>query len=292
MVFEGSKTRRAILILGMHRSGTSALTRTVNLLGAATPQTLMGATSNNLRGHWESKPIVDLNDEILAACGHRWYSRQRIAVCASEVVRARGMWSRLRDTLESEFGAASTVVLKDPRISRLVPLYRDVLDELGYATEAVLTLRNPLEVAQSLARRDQMEPRRAIGVWMRYTLDAERGTRGLPRALVVYEELLADWRAATSRMKQHLGGFWPEVSAEAAADIDAFLTPELRHHTIELPGVGLGRAAIAGLLYRDMAQALTERPAATPGLVASTLAELSLRTGRASSGLVAHNAAR
>lgn len=276
----------------MHRSGTSALTRTVNLLGAATPQTLMGATSNNLRGHWESKPIVDLNDEILAACGHRWYSRQRIAVCPSEVVRARGLWPRLRDTLESEFGGASTVVLKDPRISRLVPLYREVLDELGYATEAVLTLRNPLEVAQSLARRDRMEPRRAIGVWMRYTLDAERGTRGLPRALVVYEELLADWRAATSRMKQHLGGAWPEVSAEAAAGIDAFLTPELRHHTIGLPGAGFGRAAIAGLLYRDMAQALTERPAATPGLVASTLAELSLRTGRASSGLVAQNAAR
>lgn len=292
MVFEGSETRRAILILGMHRSGTSALTRTVNLLGAATPQTLMGATSNNLRGHWESKPIVDLNDEILAACGHRWYSRQRIAVCPSEVVRAQGLWSRLRDTLESEFGGASTVVLKDPRISRLVPLYREVLDELGYATEAVLTLRNPLEVAQSLARRDRMEPRRAIGVWMRYTLDAERGTRGLPRALVVYEELLADWRAATSRMKQHLGGAWPEVSAEAAAGIDAFLTPELRHHTIGLPGAGFGRAAIAGFLYRDMAQALTERPAATPGLVASTLAELSLRTGRASSGLVAPNAAR
>ncbi|UOK70024.1 sulfotransferase family protein [Ancylobacter polymorphus] len=276
----------------MHRSGTSALTRTVNLLGAATPQTLMGATSNNLRGHWESKPIVDLNDEILAACGHRWYSRKRITVCPSDVVRARGMWSRLRDTLESEFGGASTVVLKDPRISRLVPLYREVLDELGYATEAVLTLRNPLEVAQSLARRDQMEPRRAIGVWMRYTLDAERGTRGLPRALVVYEELLADWRAATRRMKQHLGSSWPEVTEEAAAAIDAFLTPDLRHHTIELPGAGFGRAAIAGLLYRDMAQALTERPAASPGLIASALAELSLRTGSASSGLVAHNAAR
>lgn len=275
----------------MHRSGTSALTRTVNLLGAATPQTLMGATSNNLRGHWESKPIVELNDEILAACGHRWYSRQPIAVSPSEVVRSRGLWPRLQNTLASEFGDASTVVLKDPRISRLVPLYREVLGEAGYAVEAVLTLRNPMEVAQSLARRDDMEPRRALGVWMRYTLDAERGTRGLPRSLVVYEKLLADWRSTTSRMKQQLGGAWTEVTPQTEAAIDAFLTPDLRHHTIEVPGAGIGRAAIAGLLYRDMAQALTDRPSATPGVIASTLAEWSLRMGRASSGLVAPSAA-
>ncbi len=270
----------------MHRSGTSALTRTVNLLGAATPQTLMGATSNNLRGHWESKPIVDLNDEILAACGHRWYSPQHITVCPSEVVRARGMWSRLRDTLESEFDGASTVVLKDPRISRLVPLYREVLDELGYATEAVLTLRNPLEVAQSLARRDGMGSRRALSLWMRYTLDAERGTRGLPRALVVYEELLADWRGATDRMKRQLGSPWPQVTPEMAAAIDAFLTPELRHHKVNPPGGGIGRAAIAGLLYRDMRGTLSRESSATPGFVSSTLAELNLRTGRALTGLL------
>lgn len=292
MKFEGSEKRRAIVIVGMHRSGTSALTRTVNLLGAATPQTLMGATANNLRGHWESKPIVELNDEILAACGHRWYSRHRIAVSPTEVVRANGMWQRLRDTLEGEFAGASTVVLKDPRISRLVPLYREVLTEAGYSVEAVLTLRSPLEVAQSLARRDDMEPRRALGVWMRYTLDAERGTRGLPRALVVYEDLLADWRGTTSRMKQQLGGYWPPVTSEAAAAIDAFLSPELRHHRIDAPGAGMGRAAIAGLLYRDMSRILTERPSATPGAVASTLAEWSLRTSRASSGLVASSAVR
>ncbi|TCK28480.1 hypothetical protein EV667_2484 [Ancylobacter aquaticus] len=286
VVVEGSEKRRAILILGMHRSGTSALTRTVNLLGAATPQTLMGATSGNLRGHWESKPIVDLNDEILAACGHRWYSRRPIAVSPSEVVRANGMWQRLRDTLESEFDGASTVVLKDPRISRLVPLYREALAEAGYGVEALLTLRNPLEVAQSLARRDDMEPRRALGVWMRYTLDAERGTRGLPRALVVYEDLLADWRGTTDRMKQQLGGHWPEMTPEVAATIDEFLTPTLRHHTIEVPKSGLGRTAIAGLLYRDFARRLVERPSATPGLLAVALAECSLRAGRASSGRV------
>ncbi|WP_371346404.1 sulfotransferase family protein [Ancylobacter sp. IITR112] len=270
----------------MHRSGTSALTRTVNLLGAATPQTLMGATSNNLRGHWESKPIVELNDEILAACGHRWYSRQPISVSPVDVVRSKGMWQRLRETLESEFGDASTVVLKDPRISRLVPLYRQVLDEAGYAVEAVLTLRNPLEVAQSLARRDGMEPRRALGVWMRYTLDAEHGTRGMPRALVVYEELLADWRATTSRMKRQLGGYWPEVSPQAAAAIDEFLSPELRHHTIDLPGGGIGRAAIAGLLYRDMARTLSAQPSAAPGAVAAALSKLILLTGRSTSGRV------
>ncbi len=260
----------------MHRSGTSAVTRTINLLGVATPKTLIGASAGNQRGHWESAPIVRLNDDILAACGHSWYSRGRMKVDPIEIVRANGMWDRLRATLDSEFGGASTVVLKDPRISRLVPLYTKALEEAGYEVASILTLRNPLEVAQSIATRDKLTAAQGLKAWLRYMLDAERATRGSVRTLVAYENLLADWRGCTQRMKAQLGGDWPALTPEAAAEIDAFLSPGLRHHALQLPAFGLGRAAVCGRLYRDMAARLSDDPAATPSALATGLAKLSL----------------
>ncbi|MBS7554198.1 sulfotransferase family protein [Ancylobacter dichloromethanicus] len=260
----------------MHRSGTSALTRTINLLGAAAPQTLLAASASNERGHWESEPIVRLNDEILAACGHAWFSRGRMRVDPAAVTRANGLWDRLRATLDSEFGDASTVVLKDPRISRLVPLYREALQQAGYEVVSVLTLRNPLEVAQSIATRDRLSVERALETWLRYTLDAERATRGTVRALVAYEALLADWRGCTARMKAQLGGEWFAVTPEMASEIDAFLSPGLRHHTLDLPAAGFGRAAVAGRLYRDMVGRLSDHPSAVPGGLATGLAKACL----------------
>ena len=64
---------KAILIAGMHRSGTSALSRTLNLVGCAMSEVLVGGDQRgNERGHWESQRINELNNEILASAGSRW----------------------------------------------------------------------------------------------------------------------------------------------------------------------------------------------------------------------------
>ena len=265
--------KRAILVLGMHRSGTSALARTINLLGAAAPQTLMGASAYNERGYWESEPLVQLDDEVMAACGRSWRSTRPMRTDAMPGRAELGR--RLKDTIASEFGDAGTIVLKDPRVTRLLPFYRDALTEAGYEILPVIALRNPIEVAKSLARRDHMVARRALGLWLRYTLDAEHDTRGMRRAVVVYEDLLADWRGVTAKMKSQLGGYWPEPMKAAAAQIDTFLAPELRHHTDKLPSGLLGRAALAGRLYREM-ERLVADPAATPASSVVIGAQLSL----------------
>ena len=71
-----SRQRTVILVLGMHRSGTSALARTVNLLGAAAPRTLMPADPSNPRGFWESNKLVPIDEAILAAMGSSWHDWQ------------------------------------------------------------------------------------------------------------------------------------------------------------------------------------------------------------------------
>jgi hypothetical protein len=114
---------KAILVAGMHRSGTSAMTRALSLAGAGLPRTLMPAGADNPDGFWESGPVAQLNDELLGEIGSRWddvfgfVSRPDAARFRTSAV------SRIRQCLEEEFGGASLPVIKDPRLSLLMDLW-------------------------------------------------------------------------------------------------------------------------------------------------------------------------
>src|SRR5690242_20012263 len=69
---KAKKKAIGVLVLGMHRSGTSALTRMLNLLGCALPDELLGANYSNPEGHWESQRAIAINDALLIALGRSW----------------------------------------------------------------------------------------------------------------------------------------------------------------------------------------------------------------------------
>ena len=164
----------------MHRSGTSALTRVLSLLGCSLPSTLMGANKSNEAGHWESTPICRLNDRILESAGSEWSDWLAVApTCATSPVAAA-----FRDeavaTQAAEFGATRLCVLKDPRICRMPGFWLDALEAFDADPLVVLPVRNPLEVAASLARRNDFDPSLGQLLWLRHVLDAEHATRGPP----------------------------------------------------------------------------------------------------------------
>ena len=64
---------QAILVAGMHRSGTSALTKTLSILGADLPRNLMPPMKgNNDKGFWESKDLEGIHDSLLESAGSMW----------------------------------------------------------------------------------------------------------------------------------------------------------------------------------------------------------------------------
>lgn len=227
--------KRAILILGMHRSGTSALTRIINLMGASGPRTLLPATSDNARGYWESAALTELNEKILRAGGVNWKSPKGMRIDRAYRLRRRGLGNRLHELIESEFEGRELIVLKDPRVSRLVDVYEKVLADLGYQVCPVLALRNPDEVVASIIKRDKFDKRHTERLWLRYTLDAERSTRHLPRVVVSYDALMADWRGAMEKLRRQLDIAWPELSPDLEQEADGFMTSSLRHHTLGEP---------------------------------------------------------
>jgi len=218
-------TKRAIFILGMHRSGTSALTGVLARLGVAMPVNMLDAGTHNSRGFFESRRINELSDEILAAGGSTWFDWRPFRLGAEAQEAAR---TRIEVLLVDEFLAAPLIGIKDPRHCRMASLWLSGAERAGYQPSIVISYRHPQEVMQSLGARDGMRPAKALLLWLRHVIDAEKSTRPYPRSIIGMSNLLGDWRASLERVSRDL-----QLNLDLTAntvDIDAFLNKELRHH--------------------------------------------------------------
>jgi hypothetical protein len=223
-----SSQRQAILVLGMHRSGTSALGGVISALDVAGPKTLASANEWNPRGYFESPRIFAAHDELLASIGSCWDDWRQIDPQWFEA-KAAPYRQAIKELLIDEFGDAPLIFLKDPRMCRFVPFVTSILTELAYSPVAVLPVRNPIEVAQSLYRRERFALSKSVLLWLRHVLDAEFYSRHTPRCFLSYEDLLTDWRREMDRVVEQTAIRWPDQSDRTGFEIDEFLTAELRH---------------------------------------------------------------
>ena len=219
----------AIVVLGMHRSGTSSVAGALIRLGGNAPAHLMDPAPCNERGFWESPLIMALNNEILEAAGSHWadcrrFDHRRIAGPVASELRARSA-----ATLISEFGEAARPVVKDPRMCRLLDFWKPVFEDVGWSTRVVLPIRSPFEVARSLETRDGMVAGVGRLLWLRYVLDAEARSRGSLRSFIEWSNLLTDRRGTLEQVAAQLEVSWLLSSDEAMTDADAFVSSELRH---------------------------------------------------------------
>ena len=229
------QTRRVgVLVLSMHRSGSSAITRMLSLLGCALPKTPMPVAFDNPQGHWESQRVSDFNDEILALAGTQWDDWLPVNARLSETLIWPQLVTRGRQILREEFAETPLFVLKDPRICKLAGFWIEVLAAEGIDPAFVLPLRNPLEVARSLVTRDGIEEHQGLLIWLRHVLAAEAATRGQPRVFTDFATLLNNWETLAARLSAGLELVWPRISALSGAEISQFLTPELRHHVSDV----------------------------------------------------------
>src|SRR5580658_944716 len=116
--FHMQPARLAILVLGMHRSGTSALGGVLNALGAGAPKTLMAPHFENPRGFFESTTLADAHDALLASAGSCWHDWRQFDLRRTSSDIARQHRQKITTLLMDEFGDAPLVFIKDPRICR------------------------------------------------------------------------------------------------------------------------------------------------------------------------------
>jgi hypothetical protein len=218
----------ALLILGMHRSGTSSIAGAMVRLGGAAPLNLLPSADDNPKGFFESSVLVTLNDQILAAGESHWDDWREFDPVRIDAAATFELKRRAKSALAGEFGHARLAVIKDPRMCRLMPFWSSVLREAGWSIRPVLQLRSPLEVALSLNRRDGIPLGSGCLIWLRHVLDAEAGTRGTRRSVVDWNDFLSNPRRTLERVGEQLDVIWPRWSDGALADIDEFVSADMR----------------------------------------------------------------
>ena len=241
-----------LLVLGMHRSGSSAITRVLNLLGATLPEELIGAGDGNAVGHWESVAAVMLNDAVLASAGSSWEDWGPI----NDDWRNSGvkgeMLDRVTQVVQDHVSLGPLFVLKDPRLCRLADLWLEAMAAADVEPRVLLMLRNPAEVCASLEQRDLMAPGYGQLLWLRHVLDAEYFSRGVPRVTCHYDQLMRNWHGMVDRLKTGLGIALPRNAPAIHVEINKFLSGEHRHHELG-SAAGLNEVGSSDWLRRTYA---------------------------------------
>jgi hypothetical protein len=237
--------RTAYVVLGMHRSGTSSVAGSLVEMGARPPLSLMPPKADNPLGFWESERVANFSDEILTAAGSSWQDWGRLDPSVFLGRFADHFSAASRWLLQVEFGESPAIVLKDPRICRFYPFWRDTLQTCGFSPFVILPVRAPDQVARSLNRRNGLPVSLGFRLWLRHVLDAEYASRQDARLMATLDAFIADWPgrlsdlASQSRLELDIGDsstleriapFWARDGIEPSSSDDIVL-PDLVERT-------------------------------------------------------------
>ncbi len=215
--------RHAIVVAGMHRSGTSVLAGILHRLGAALPATLLPANENNPRGYHESRLVCEFHDALLAEAGSGWSRIEGPDPAWLSSKQASTKEHELTALISSEFGEQRVFVIKDPRICRVLPLWSRALAALDIRAHYLIPVRDPRAVAVSLEHASGIPQNIGRLLWLDHILTAERDTRGRARAFVSHEALERGWQAPLMRAIEQAEVPLPTADRERTAEIDAYL---------------------------------------------------------------------
>jgi O-antigen biosynthesis protein len=216
-----------VIILGMHRSGTSALGAALEPLGLTVGKTVMSPSSEkgNPKGYYENLAITELHDRFLTSIKSIWWDHRPVRNGRFSGAAARRFREELLQLLVDEFGPARALI-KDPRMCRLMPLWLPLIGEYFSQARFILPIRHPVEVAYSLKKRDRLKLDVGLKLWAVHVFESERTTRGFRRVFTTYDQLLQSPAETVSRVARILDLPDELLPARVTGQVD----PALRHH--------------------------------------------------------------
>ena len=227
--------QETIIVLGMHRSGTSLVAELLHGAGlyAGDPPLLLPANEWNERGYWEYLPLVRFNDDLLAFVDASW-----------SVPPASEDEPRLRDRALDASSRAEALQLinsmesggqpwfwKDPRLGLVLPFWQRLWRNPAY----VVCIRNPLEIAQSLQRRFHFPISASLLLWQIYMTSILRHVRNSPHVLFIeYERLVQTPSEQCDRLFRFVREYC-RFDGPKIDDVVEIVRPNLKHHESRQP---------------------------------------------------------
>ena len=176
-----------VLVLGMHRSGTSVVGAVLELLGLkwGKPEEGLPADEDNPKGYWERKEVVELNDFLLEVCGARWDKVSNFTVDQLNPENRKKFYQKAKVILD-DFSSEESIFIKDPRLCLTLKEWVPLLSK----PVSLLVYRDPLQVAQSLAKRNKMPISVGLALWQFYWYSVSSALKELPYFVIYHDELM------------------------------------------------------------------------------------------------------
>jgi hypothetical protein len=178
------------MVLGMHRSGTSAVSLSLRVFGARHGDHLVGGLSSNPRGHWEDIDVLRLNERMFEALRTRWDSLAPVTPQDVRRLAEEGFVEIAAGLLRSKIAANGFYAVKDPRMTKLLPFWRKAFQAAGIQPYSVIVFRNPASVVASLRKRDNLPPIQGYLLWASHMLECFRHARHFAHLFVNYDEFI------------------------------------------------------------------------------------------------------
>jgi hypothetical protein len=254
----------------MHRSGTSLLAGALASLGVDLGSRLIEGDDNNEEGYFEHQAIVALHKQAQLILDRRWTGPKGALDYPSvwwTWPQIRELRAELKGIVEQELAAArGPWGFKDPRTTRLLPMWQEIFAELDVEPFYFLSVRNPAAVAASIAKRDGLSAVRSQALWLQHNLDALRDLRGQRLHVLEYDRWFTDLDGQAERLWMALGGAQAARTAEIVEALSGLVHQGLRHHQARPDG----STRFMSEVYAALAEAAQtgEIPARVWGLLA------------------------
>lgn len=218
-----------IIVLGSHRSGTSLITRLINMMGAYfdAGTTSIGFNDENPKGFWERRDVIACNDALLQAQGCTW---EHLAAWKLTSKPAKKQLTDAKATIEQmknivlELDAHRPWVMKDPRLCVTFPFWKPLLE----MPVAVVVYRDPLEVAMSLKTRNHFRLAHGIAIWEYSMAGIVNSIQGMPTIFVRHDEIISKPIETVKRVYDALCGFdVRNLQMPSDKEILSFIEPSL-----------------------------------------------------------------
>jgi hypothetical protein len=221
-------TQKAVFVLGMHRSGTSSFTKLLSSLGIYLGNNLMAPQADNPKGFFEDNTFQVYNSRLLQSVSEN--GNYGLFSIGQNFPNETEIQSNLSEYIQKEYSHAEIWACKDPRLCLTFSSWEKVLEDSGVEYSFLSPVRNPLEVAFSLEKREGRSIEFGLIAWYIYTFYALIHAQKAPTCFVQYQSLFNETRPVIEKVARFLGKNSKDYRDDLQEYEELFLDPRLNHN--------------------------------------------------------------
>lgn len=223
--------KQVYVVLGLPRSGTSAIARGLAALGINLGDRLQPPDHRNPKGFYEDLDIMyKINRGVSRVWSQDWMSLDVDPDLFETNAELRSFRNYASDLLSKRLADSEAWGFKDPRTNMLMPFWKAVFKTLNVDDRYIIVVRHPLAAAHSLQKFTDVDIESGLILWIKFLVNAIEATHGKKRVLVHYERMLQDPRAQLMRMHSQLGILGALNEDDISSYANGFLDSRLQRH--------------------------------------------------------------